>query len=304
MLPFGDIIDVSYGGKFDISGQILNFSQYNNYSSLYYDELRSLFSNVTTRQGNIYLLNKNFGFIDVSNDVFVKYNQITVSDAGWLTYYNYDILSNVLTPLLVLRFFPFPVNSISYKYTIINNTFGYTILEIIANGKDKNNIPFQITIHIYDFGLITLCNGDGNKNLYNPGNLKYSEADQDLLTIVTPDVKFYLPIQLEYTYDYSSNAIITNMYDILRFDLRNSEYDPNTGIYKTKGLKTAGYLVGELKQYYSLKELSEGYTASCLRNVGYTAKDLYDISGSSYSIFNIVTSFNINIGIPDILNYQ
>jgi hypothetical protein len=117
----------------------------------------------------------------------------------------------------------------------------------------------------------------------------------------------YLDVHLIFTifiYDYSSNNVLSRMYDILRIDLRNTVLDTNTGFYTTKGLSTVGYLAGELNKYYNLQELSNGFPITSLRNIGYTAKEIYDIVGSPYTPFDIVTCYNINIDISNILTYQ
>jgi hypothetical protein len=92
---------------------------------------------------------------------------------------------------------------------------------------------------------------------------------------------------------FTTNAIL----DTNTASATNAILDTNTGIYTKKGSRNIGYLDGEINQYYSLKELSTAYPIHSLRHVNYTAKQIYDISGSPYSPFDIVTAYNINLNI-------
>jgi len=295
MLPFGNTSLLGQG-----SDPI--FSNLNTYNSLQYTQFTFLYPNESI-PGSIYILDSSFGYIDISNGNFQLYNQINIYNTGWLTLCNFDY-TNILNPdlairpLLGLRFFPFPIVSSTIKYSFWQ-TSANRVLEIIFNGTDSRGQPFQITIHIHDYGLITLCNGNGDTIQYNPGTLRYSNPDP-LLTNMTPIIKYYIP-PLSYTYDVSTNSILSYMYDIFRIDLRNSVQDPSSGVYNIKGITQVGYLAGQLNRIYSPRELRQSYPASSLKNIGYTAKQLYDLS---YSPFDIVTTYNINIDISGILNYH
>lgn len=288
LLPFGNTTLLGIG-----SDPI--FSKLNTYNNLQYTQFTFLYPNQTI-PGSIYILDFPFGFTDVSNGNFKYYNQVNVYANGWLTLCDFSY-----NQLLALRFFPFPIRTSKSIYSFWQNS-AHNILEILFSGTDTNNIQFLITIHIYDYGLITLCNGNGSTILYNPGTLRYVNPDPLLynLTNNNNNIKYYFGY-MTYTYDLSTNTVLSKMYDILRIDLRKSVQDPITGIYSMKGIKNIGYLAGELNGIYSPERLRKGYPLLSLKNIGYSAKQLYDLS---YSVMDIVTAFNINIDIYEILNYQ
>jgi len=282
-----------------------NFDLLSYYQPLNYTAFSFLYPGVNL-PGTVYLLDKIFYYTDVSSGLKITYNQIQVYNNGWLTLgtYNYDN-SNVAipsyTPTLGIRFFQFPIQASTIVYAFWKtNTSNHNIVEVIFNGTDINGQLFQITINIYDYGLITLCNGDGETNIYNPNTLRYSNPDP-LLVQIGSKIKYYHP-PMKYTYDLSSNIVISQMYDILSIDLRYGIQDPSSGIYLQKGVQQLGYLAGELQGVYSQSELkSAGFSALNLRNIGYTAHQLYDLS---FSPFDIVTAYNINFDISGILNYK
>jgi hypothetical protein len=294
MLPFGNTSLLGIG-----SDPV--FSNLNTYNSLQYTEFTFLYPDQII-PGSIYILDSSYGYIDVSNGNFQLYNQINIYNNGWLTFCNvdYDNSSNPLSLVVLfgLRFFPFPIQSSTVVYSFWR-TSNNNVLEIICNGTDIRGQLFQITIHIHDYGLITLCNGNGDTIQYNPGTLRYANPDP-LLVEMTSKIDYYT-FDMSYKFDLSTNSVLSHMYDIIRLDLRNSIQDPSSGIYITKGIKEVGYLAGQLNNIYSPQELSESYTSINLKNIGYTAKQLYDLS---YSPFDIVTAYNINIDISGILNYQ
>jgi hypothetical protein len=118
---------------------------------------------------------------------------------------------------------------------------------------------------------------------------------------MTSKVKYYHP-PMEYTYDISLNTVISKMYDVLTVDLRYGIQDPSSGIYLQKGVQQLGYLASELQGIYNQSELkSAGFKALNLKNIGYTAHQLYDLN---YSPVDIVTAYNINFDISGILNYR
>jgi hypothetical protein len=66
-------------------------------------------------------------------------------------------------------------------------------------------------------------------------------------------------------------------------------------------LKISGYLARELTSAYNLSKLKTGYTACDLRNIGYSCADL---KNSGVPVFDVVTAYNIDIGILEILFYK
>jgi hypothetical protein len=282
-----------------------NFDKLSYYQPLNYTSFAFLYTGVNL-PGTVYLLDKIFYYTDVSSGLKTTYNQIQVYDNGWLTLgiYNYDNTDVAIPsykPTLALRFFPFPILASTIVYAFWKTaSSNHTIVELIFNGQDMNGINFQITINIYDYGLITLCNGDGETNIYNPNTLRYSNPDP-LLVKMGSKIKYYHP-PMKYTYDLSSNIVISQMYDILSIDLRYGIQDPSSGIYLQKGVQQLGYLAGELQGVYSQSELkSAGFSALNLRNIGYTANQLYNLN---YLPVDIVTAYNINFDISGILNYR
>ena len=295
MLPFGNTTLLG-------SGTDTIFSNLNRYNTLQLTQFTFLYPGQTI-PGSIYIIDSSFGYVDISNGNYQLYNQVNFYNNGWLTLCNFDynqVSTEIISEkaLLGLRFFPFPIVSYTVVYSFWQTTSN-KVLEIIFNGTDTRGQLFQITIHIHDYGLITLCNGNGDTIQYKPGNLRYSNPDP-LLTEMTSTIKYYI-FPMSYRYDLSTNSVLSHMYDILRIDLRNTIQDPNTGIFITKGIKQVGYLAGQLNTIYSPQQLSKGYPISSLKNIGYTAKELYDLS---YSPFDIVSEYNINIDISEILNYQ
>jgi hypothetical protein len=173
-----------------------------------------------------------------------------------------------------------------------------TILEIIVNGKDIQGHNIQITIHIDNLGLITLCNGDGETNIYRPGSIRYSNPSNLLREDSKIAISYSIPMR--YYYDIS-NVIYPMFYDILRIDLRNQTYDNVTGLYANKGIQTFGYLASELITVYPLRQLASCFTVGDLKNLGYTAKTLYLLK--VYNPFDIAVAYNIKLDILSILDY-
>lgn len=237
---------------------------------------------VTNYVGTIQVTDDSFGFYDISNNVFQNYNTVRISTNGWLSF-----MSNTTT-VNVVRFFPYTTTS-TIKYTFWTNSFNVKILEIQMNGDVSGN-SFLITAHIHSDGLMTFCNGYFNTNLFVPGNTLYSNPDPSMVSIITPNRPYYCVPMSNY-YDASTNSIMSTIYDVFRIDLRND-------------IVKCGYLVKELVNTYSLSKInSVGSigTVNDLRNMGYSISVL---KGSNFPVFDLVTVYNINIGIFDIRFYS
>ena len=229
-------------------------------------------------KAHISLYGYSFGFFDVMNSVFKTYDSVYISTEGWLSF-----SSNTIT-LNVFRFFPYEAKT-SMKYVFWKNSENIDILEIQMYGNISGK-SFLITIHIHSDGLITFCNGYSNANLFVPGTILYSNPDPEMVSSLNGGLFYCLP--MSNYYDTSSNSIKSNLYDILRIDLRNE-------------IINCGYLARELDTTYSLSKLKNGFTACDLQNIGYSCVDL---KNSGFPIFDVVTAYNIDIGILEILFYR
>jgi len=284
MLPFGDTRDVS--------GTDAYFKSIKTYNLLFKEK-----SSLAFDYDTIYLYGYKFSFLDVNKNKSISYGAVNIYTTGWLAFY--DVKSDVSNNILFsLRYLPFELQRIDVKYTLWVNS-EHNILEIIVNGKDMQGYNIQITINIDNVGLITLCNGDGNSNIYIPKNIRYSNPDDKLIEVSNTSIFYSIPIS--YYYD-SSNNIQPSFYDILRIDLRNQIWDSVTGLYVNKGIQTVGYLASELITVYPLKQLATCFTVCDLKNLGYSAKTLYDLK--TFNPFDIVVAYNIKMEILEILKYK
>lgn len=241
----------------------------------------SLINGTTNYVGSISIPDNSFGFYDVSLNVFQQYNTVKISTNGWLSF------SLNSTTVNVVRFFPYNTRNSSIKYTFWTNSENIKILEIQLNGDVSGN-PVLMTAHIHQDGLMTFCNGYYNSNLFVPGNTLYSNPDPSMV-LLTPGIPYYCAPMGNY-YDASTNSIKSTIYDVLRIDLRSD-------------ITKCGYLVKELVGTYSLSKInSEGSigTVNNLRNIGYSVGTLKQ---NNFPVFDIVSVYNINIGILDILFY-
>lgn len=241
----------------------------------------SLTNRTTNYIGQIQILDNSFGFYDLSKNRLQNYNRVNVSTNGWLS------LSSNNTTVNVVRFFPYVTTS-SIKYTFWTNSENVKILEIQMNGDVSGN-PFLITTHIHQDGLMTFCNGYYNTNLFVPGNLLYSNPDPSMVTL-TPNSMYYCLPMSNY-YDISTNSIMSTMYDIFRIDLRSD-------------IVKCGYLEQELINSYSLSNLNDAGiigTVNNLRNIGYRSTVIKE---NNFPVFDIISVYNINIGIFDIMFYE
>jgi len=286
MLPFGNTQD--------LSGTIINFESIYKYTLLFKDKSPTTFDYDT-----IYLYGYRFSFLDISQNKSISYGAINIYATGWLTFYNIkpDIGNNV-DIVFSLRYLPFDLQIITVKYAFLIKSTRQPILEIIVNGKDIQGHNIQITIHIDNLGLITICNGDGQSNIYRPSSIRYSNPSNTLSEASKMAISYTVP--MSYYYD-SSNVIYPTFYDILRIDLRNQNYDNVTGLYVNKGIQTFGYLASELIRVYPLRQLATCFTVGDLKNLGYTAKTLYLLK--IYNLFDIAVAYNIKIDILSILTY-
>jgi hypothetical protein len=241
----------------------------------------SLISGATNYVGTISIPDNSFGFYDVSNNVFQRYNTVNVSTNGWLSF------SLNSTTVNVVRFFPYNATNSSIKYTFWTNSENIKILEIQMSG-DVSGTSFRITAHIHQDGLMTFCNGYYNTNLFVPGNILYSNPDPSMVLLI-PGIPYYCAPMGNY-YDASTNSIKSTFYDVLRIDLRSD-------------IVNCGYLVKELIGTYSLSKINDAGsmgTVNNLRNIGYSVGTLKQ---NNFPVFDIVSVYNINIGIFDILFY-
>ena len=287
ILPFGDTRDVS--------GTDAYFKSIKTYNRLF---LTGSHSSFYFEYNTIYLYGYNFTFCDITKNTnnVQAYTAINIYTTGWLGFYSVKQNENN-NIVFSLRYFPFDLQTISVKYTFWVNS-EHNILEIIVNGTDIQGVNVQITIHIDNTGLITLCNGDGNAKIYIPGNIRYSEPDPTLITISNASIYYCVP--MAYYYDNLTSTIKPTFYDFLRIDLRNQSQDPITGLYERKGIQTCGYLANELIKVYSLSQLSKCCTVYDLKNLGYSAETLYELN---YSAFDIAVAYNIIMNISGIINY-
>jgi hypothetical protein len=229
-------------------------------------------------KGHISLYGYSFGFYDVSNNIFKTYDSVYISTEGWLSFSINDITLNVI------RFFPYE-SRMSIKYVFWKDSENIDILEIQMYGNINGN-TFLITIHIHSDGLITFCNGYYNTNLFVPGNISYSNPDPEMVSSLNNSSYYCLP--MSNYYDNTSKTIKSNFYDILRIDLRNE-------------LKNCGYLARELHTTYSLSKLKNGFAVTDMRNIGYS---ITNTKQSGFPVFDVVTAYNIDIGILEILFYK